>query len=208
MLIRRCKICQRDLAIEPAIVGLQGTVLCFRCRFQLDEAGGERFLHDLKSYPDRAAAWQSEFGRKWIRTSWLVDGFLAIFGYFGIKAAQKLRLPARPQKPTKSGLASYSNPELLFDGNPDADLNIEYLHYKPRTRLDSPDPPDWKIRRRKCFERDGWRCKLCDNRTNIQPHHIIPRSRDGSHSLQNLITLCAKCHKAQKYYGHYQLIHR
>jgi HNH endonuclease len=207
-LIRCCDKCQKDLALEPAIKGLRGKILCFRCRYKLDKAGGERFLHDDKIYPERDAAWQLEFGHKRIRQSWIIDGLLAVCSSLGFKSAQKFRVPLPPQKPIKNEQALRSMRQLLFDGNPEADLNAEFLYYKPASPQDSYAPPDWNFRRRKCLERDEYCCQLCQNSTDLDVHHVIPRSRDGSHSLQNLITLCVKCHGEQKYYGHDWLISR
>jgi 5-methylcytosine-specific restriction endonuclease McrA len=43
--------------------------------------------------------------------------------------------------------------------------------------------------------RDGWRCQSCGSRTDLQVHHIEARSHLGDDSEQNLITLCANCHR-------------
>ena len=48
--------------------------------------------------------------------------------------------------------------------------------------------------RREVYQRDGWRCALCDSPKYIQMHHAIPKSRGGSNEAQNLITLCSDCH--------------
>lgn len=49
--------------------------------------------------------------------------------------------------------------------------------------------------RRAVYERDGYRCALCDSGSHLQIHHAIPRGRGGDQtSEQNLITLCATCH--------------
>lgn len=47
---------------------------------------------------------------------------------------------------------------------------------------------------RSCFIRDGWKCRFCNNRNGIHPHHIILKSHGGLDKLNNLITLCAFCH--------------
>ena len=49
-------------------------------------------------------------------------------------------------------------------------------------------------RRREVYERDGWRCALCDSTDGIQIHHVEPRSQGGSDFPENLITLCWRCH--------------
>lgn len=44
------------------------------------------------------------------------------------------------------------------------------------------------------FNRDGWRCRHCNRGDTIDPHHIIFRSAGGEDTLENLLTLCRKCH--------------
>lgn len=37
-------------------------------------------------------------------------------------------------------------------------------------------------------------CALCGSSWNLHIHHIIPRSRGGTTTLDNLIRLCEHCH--------------
>ena len=48
--------------------------------------------------------------------------------------------------------------------------------------------------RNQVLKRDGWRCQECGSANNLQVHHLKSRSRLGSHTMTNLITLCAPCH--------------
>jgi 5-methylcytosine-specific restriction endonuclease McrA len=48
--------------------------------------------------------------------------------------------------------------------------------------------------RQQVLERDGWRCQTCGAMSNLEVHHRQFRSRSGSDSEENLITLCASCH--------------
>ncbi|XVH33884.1 HNH endonuclease (plasmid) [Haloferacaceae archaeon DSL9] len=65
-------------------------------------------------------------------------------------------------------------------------------------------PPDWDRRRKAVYKRDNYTCKIrgCNARggrfgnAELHCHHIIPKSRGGSHNLDNLMTLCAQCHSA------------
>jgi 5-methylcytosine-specific restriction endonuclease McrA len=45
-----------------------------------------------------------------------------------------------------------------------------------------------------CYIRDGWKCRHCNSRGPLHPHHIIYRSAGGPDELWNVITLCAFCH--------------
>jgi 5-methylcytosine-specific restriction endonuclease McrA len=63
---------------------------------------------------------------------------------------------------------------------------------RPRLRL---DVPLYKELHRRILERDGWRCQYCGCMGNLQVHHIQSRSLLGDDAEENLITLCARCHK-------------
>ncbi|WP_236799817.1 HNH endonuclease [Bacillus cereus] len=45
-------------------------------------------------------------------------------------------------------------------------------------------------------DRDGWKCVICECETDLHVHHKIPRKLGGIHHKDNLVTLCASCHKA------------
>ena len=47
------------------------------------------------------------------------------------------------------------------------------------------------------LDRDNYTCQCCGKKhTRLEVHHIIFRSLGGSDELDNLLTLCEKCHKA------------
>jgi 5-methylcytosine-specific restriction endonuclease McrA len=50
--------------------------------------------------------------------------------------------------------------------------------------------------RREVMIRDGHRCRApgCGRTRFLEVHHIIPREQGGSHSADNLVTLCSACH--------------
>lgn len=56
---------------------------------------------------------------------------------------------------------------------------------------DSPTPP--RIRRL-VLARDGHRCVHCQRGRDVQVHHIVFRSKRGSHDTANLTSLCKHCH--------------
>jgi 5-methylcytosine-specific restriction endonuclease McrA len=63
---------------------------------------------------------------------------------------------------------------------------------RPRLRL---DPSLYRELSRKVMARDKWRCQSCGCSSNLQIHHINPRSSLGDDVEQNLITLCMACHE-------------
>jgi len=60
----------------------------------------------------------------------------------------------------------------------------------------------WKQARAACYERDNWTCRdcgvKCRNKVRIQAHHIVPRRLGGGDELENLVTLCAGCHRKRE----------
>lgn len=66
-------------------------------------------------------------------------------------------------------------------------------------------PSDWDSRRREVYKRDGYTCQNCGSQggrygnTELHAHHIVPKSRGGSHSSSNLVTICKPCHNAVHY---------
>lgn len=67
-------------------------------------------------------------------------------------------------------------------------------------------PPDWDTRRKHVYRRDGYQCQGCGRRgahrgdAELHAHHVVPKSRGGSHSTENLTTLCSDCHS--RVHGH------
>ncbi|HET7295927.1 MAG TPA: HNH endonuclease [Gemmatimonadales bacterium] len=52
-----------------------------------------------------------------------------------------------------------------------------------------------KITRRAVFARDSWTCQYCGSRTNLTVDHVIPRSKGGSSSWENIVASCAPCNR-------------
>ena len=64
---------------------------------------------------------------------------------------------------------------------------------RPRIKLRADE---YELVRNQVLERDGWRCQECGCFHNLHVHHLQPRYKLGSDTLENLITLCADCHRA------------
>jgi 5-methylcytosine-specific restriction endonuclease McrA len=51
-----------------------------------------------------------------------------------------------------------------------------------------------RISRRALFARDGWRCVYCGSSGGrLTLDHVVPRSRGGESSWENVVTPCAPC---------------
>ena len=62
-------------------------------------------------------------------------------------------------------------------------------HWKGR-----PPRRVWQLMRQVVFERDGWQCVYCGMRSGtLTCDHVIPVSRGGGSTLDNLVTACLAC---------------
>ena len=52
-----------------------------------------------------------------------------------------------------------------------------------------------KITRRAVFARDRWTCQYCGSRSSLTVDHVVPRSRGGASSWDNIVTSCAPCNR-------------
>lgn len=53
-----------------------------------------------------------------------------------------------------------------------------------------------KLTRRAIFARDRWTCQYCGaGQGNLTVDHVIPRSKGGSSSWDNIVTCCAPCNR-------------
>ncbi len=54
-----------------------------------------------------------------------------------------------------------------------------------------------KITRRAVFARDNWTCQYCGSRSNLTVDHVIPRSKGGASTWDNIVASCAPCKPPQ-----------
>ena len=52
-----------------------------------------------------------------------------------------------------------------------------------------------KITRRAVFARDSWTCQYCGSRSNLTVDHVIPRSKGGGSTWDNIVASCAPCNR-------------
>jgi 5-methylcytosine-specific restriction endonuclease McrA len=53
-----------------------------------------------------------------------------------------------------------------------------------------------KITRRAVFARDRWTCQYCGHeRGNLTVDHVVPRSKGGTSTWENIVTCCAPCNR-------------
>jgi 5-methylcytosine-specific restriction endonuclease McrA len=65
-------------------------------------------------------------------------------------------------------------------------IRLIYMIRRPRPRV--------KLTRREIFIRDDYTCQYCGVRSHdLTIDHIVPRSRGGGHSWDNLVSACRSC---------------
>jgi 5-methylcytosine-specific restriction endonuclease McrA len=52
-----------------------------------------------------------------------------------------------------------------------------------------------KITRRAVFARDEWTCQYCGSRSNLTVDHVVPKSKGGGSSWDNIVASCAPCNR-------------
>src|SRR6202034_3279321 len=52
-----------------------------------------------------------------------------------------------------------------------------------------------KITRRAVFARDDWTCQYCGSRSNLTVDHVVPRSKGGLSTWDNIVASCAPCNR-------------
>jgi len=68
--------------------------------------------------------------------------------------------------------------------------------------MSSSYPSDWDSRRQSVYKRDGYTCQNCGiqggphGSAELHAHHVVPKSRGGTHDRSNLISLCDECHRS------------
>ncbi len=65
-------------------------------------------------------------------------------------------------------------------------IRLSHLIRRPHPRV--------KLTRREIFIRDNYTCQYCGTHSgDLTIDHIVPRSRGGSHSWENLVSACRTC---------------
>jgi 5-methylcytosine-specific restriction endonuclease McrA len=52
-----------------------------------------------------------------------------------------------------------------------------------------------KITRRAVFARDNWTCQYCGARSQLTVDHVVPRSKGGPSTWDNIVASCAPCNR-------------
>jgi hypothetical protein len=77
------------------------------------------------------------------------------------------------------------------------DKKKAYGKIAPKATAIRPELRRIRPTRKRVLNRDGWKCQSCGTSANLQVHHLVRRSHLGPDALENLMTLCAGCHRAR-----------
>ena len=70
-------------------------------------------------------------------------------------------------------------------------------HVKPGR--DRPSGPVWQTIRTRIFGRDDYTCQYCGERAGkLECDHVIPVSRGGPNTDDNLVTACRDCNRSKR----------
>jgi 5-methylcytosine-specific restriction endonuclease McrA len=75
------------------------------------------------------------------------------------------------------------------------------LHIPEHIRLTTGNPErHWKVppvSRREVFRRDNHTCQYCGSTRRLTIDHVIPRSKGGTHTWDNVVTACEPCNSGK-----------
>lgn len=74
------------------------------------------------------------------------------------------------------------------------------LEFQSKNKVDKTaySSPEWKRMRMRVLVRDDFKCVKCNKDTfQLHVHHKVSRKNGGADSLDNLETLCIKCHRLE-----------
>jgi len=106
---------------------------------------------------------------------------------------------------TTTGFIDFEKPKPSNDVEEALVKDVErwIRQFAREKRKESPFDEEWLNIRTQVLKRDGYRCVNCGQTgTELHVHHIIPKSKGGTDELDNLVTLCVKCHSIQEAKGH------
>jgi 5-methylcytosine-specific restriction endonuclease McrA len=75
------------------------------------------------------------------------------------------------------------------------------LHVSEHIRLTMSNPERlWRVppvNRREVLRRDSYSCQYCSSTKHLTIDHVLPRSRGGTHTWDNVVAACERCNHAK-----------
>jgi len=227
---RRCAECSRSLVMRPIIL-VEDITYCYRCAKQqvskLEQGRKNSALDEynklLKPYTSAKTKFEAAL-MIWekrrleiIKSTFWSDKVCAVFALLGAI----LGALGGIQGFVWGGIGGFVV-ALIFHAWDERRLFEKYLrsHTRPTFDLEPPiypsiesvnyfflTPPsgDPVMSREAILERDLYTCQSCGQQKKaekLEVHHVLPRSKDGSDTASNLVTLCLHCHDREDWFGH------
>jgi CRISPR/Cas system Type II protein with McrA/HNH and RuvC-like nuclease domain len=85
-------------------------------------------------------------------------------------------------------LKEYDDPIITTVGRLVKPLIIRLLKF-----INYHNKKDLKISRQRIYQRDGFQCVYCGTHKNLTIDHVMPKSRGGANSWENMVTCCFTC---------------
>lgn len=84
--------------------------------------------------------------------------------------------------------------------NPTLHIEVGKFNVSKLGSNDLQDNHDYYNKRYYVFNRDGYTCQCCKKQSHkLKLHHIVYRSKGGTDSANNLITVCETCHSSENH---------
>ena len=91
---------------------------------------------------------------------------------------------AEPLNLTQDAALQVRSPSMVFDVP--TQIRLTFASNERLWRV----PP---VNRREVLRRDHYSCQYCGSTKNLTLDHVIPRSKGGKHTWDNVVTACSKC---------------
>ena len=101
-----------------------------------------------------------------------------VYRGFTLVSNGKAEILKASENPITSGMGNFIRPIII--------RLLNYVKYKIHKL---------KINRQRIYKRDGFECTYCGNRRNLTIDHILPKSRGGENTWQNIVTCCSSCNR-------------
>ncbi|WP_339765059.1 HNH endonuclease [uncultured Sulfitobacter sp.] len=96
----------------------------------------------------------------------------------------------------------YYQPDMI---EAQAEYDNSRVHAKRSKSKPKPPAASWPIPqslRKRIYARDGNKCHYCGSTQRLSLDHVVPQSRGGPHTDDNLVTCCKSCNSAKRDKGY------
>ena len=97
---------------------------------------------------------------------------------FNLVYRGKAEVLKKSENPLTAGYTTFVRPLII--------RLLNYVKYRTKSV---------KISRSRLYKRDGYECAYCGQKKNLTIDHIIPKSRGGQNTWDNLVTCCSSCNR-------------